>query len=133
MRERESIVQEWLHKAEGDFIATKMLLEPNDEKLYDTVCFHAQQCIEKLLKAVLIHHGQPFPKIHDLKRLAELVNSVLGKECIDLYEMGTLSVLGYECRYPGASAIKEDAQEAFDICSTAREKILEILNIREIY
>ncbi|HJT34386.1 MAG TPA: HEPN domain-containing protein [Pirellulales bacterium] len=39
----------------------------------DTVCFHAQQCVEKYLKAVLVLHATPFPKTHDLSVLVALL------------------------------------------------------------
>ena len=37
------------------------------------VCFHAQQAIEKLLKAVLVSHGAVFSRTHNLAHLAELL------------------------------------------------------------
>ena len=37
--------------------------------------FHAQQAVEKLLKAVLSHHGVTYGRTHDLGRLVELVES----------------------------------------------------------
>lgn len=36
------------------------------------VCFHAQQSIEKALKAVLTANGIPFRRIHDLDELARI-------------------------------------------------------------
>ena len=33
---------------------------------YDGVCFHAQQCIEKYLKAKLVEADIDFPKTHNL-------------------------------------------------------------------
>jgi HEPN domain-containing protein len=32
----------------------------------DTVCFHAQQCVEKHLKALLVLRAIVFPKTHDI-------------------------------------------------------------------
>ena len=46
------LAQEWLKKAEDGLQAAKWLLQapiPN----FDAVCFHAQQCAEKCLKALL--------------------------------------------------------------------------------
>lgn len=37
------------------------------------VMFHAQQCVEKYLKAFLIHLGIEFPKTHDIADLLELL------------------------------------------------------------
>ena len=44
---------EWIEKAEGDYITTQKLLPTTNPQLYDIICFHAQQCIEKYLKAWL--------------------------------------------------------------------------------
>jgi HEPN domain-containing protein len=38
----------------------------------DIVCFHAQQCVEKILKSFLLANGSEPPKIHDLSRLISL-------------------------------------------------------------
>ena len=40
-----------------------------------TVCFHAQQAAEKVLKALLVYHGERPPRTHDLV--------VLLTRCID--------------------------------------------------
>ena len=42
MREHERWVLEWFRKADSDLKAAEVLLH-SDEKLYDSVCFHAQQ------------------------------------------------------------------------------------------
>lgn len=56
----------WLAFAADDLHAAEALLEKDIPNL---VCFHAQQCIEKVLKFLLLDHHQPSPKIHDLKEL----------------------------------------------------------------
>ena len=35
----------------------------------DTVCFHAQQCVEKYLKALLVLHGIEFERVHQISAL----------------------------------------------------------------
>ena len=39
----------------------------------DTVCFHAQQCVEKYLKAFLVLEGIDFPKAHDIGKISALL------------------------------------------------------------
>ncbi|MBW1960508.1 MAG: HEPN domain-containing protein [Deltaproteobacteria bacterium] len=39
-----------------------------------TVCFHAQQCAEKYLKAFLTFKNIDFPKTHDIGELLALVS-----------------------------------------------------------
>lgn len=38
-------------------------------------CFHAQQAVEKDLKALIAAHGAEYPFVHDLKQLVELAAS----------------------------------------------------------
>ena len=66
------IINEWVQKVEGDFHSA--LREYRARKLpnYDAAGFHAQQCIEKYLKALLQKQQVPFHKIHDLLALMEL-------------------------------------------------------------
>ena len=44
---------EWIEKAEGDFGTAQRELSAAAPRNYDAVCFHAQQCAEKYLKAAL--------------------------------------------------------------------------------
>jgi len=62
----------WIEKAEQDFVSAG-ILSKRRAKLNDVVCFHSQQCVEKYLKALLIHHRVRFPKTHDLTELLNLL------------------------------------------------------------
>lgn len=53
MAESWSAVPEWMAKAEGDWEALEIFLSRDSPRLRDSVVFHAQQCVEKLLKARL--------------------------------------------------------------------------------
>ena len=70
-------VKEWIVKAEGDFTVASREMRARKSPNYDAVCFHCQQCIEKLMKALLIHCGVTPPKTHMLLTLDEL----LGPAC----------------------------------------------------
>ncbi len=72
-----ALVNEWIQKVEGDFVSA--LREYRARKLpnFDAAGFHAQQCIEKYLKALLQQHNVRFEKIHDLLALKELCLSLL--------------------------------------------------------
>jgi HEPN domain-containing protein len=43
---------------------------------FDAVCFHAQQCVEKLMKALLIHHNIVPPRTHNFTELDRLLRPV---------------------------------------------------------
>jgi HEPN domain-containing protein len=59
-------------KAASDAKAMRRLA--GDQEIEDdAVGFHAQQAIEKWLKAVIASRGLEFPKTHDLGRLLEIV------------------------------------------------------------
>ncbi len=49
----EDLVRAWVLKAEHDLLNIKNNLAA-PEVPWDTVCFHAQQCSEKYLKALLV-------------------------------------------------------------------------------
>lgn len=44
-------IKEWVDKATGDYHTASRELQVSHEPNFDAVCFHAQQCIEKLMKA----------------------------------------------------------------------------------
>jgi hypothetical protein len=58
-----SLTREWLLKAEGDFEIMESLSRSRRPRLHDGVCFHAQQCAEKYLKARLYEANVSFPPI----------------------------------------------------------------------
>ena len=68
-----TVVREWLVKADNDLTAAAQILKLGKAAPVETVCFHAQQCIEKYLKAMLVYRSIPFPKSHNIHVLLELV------------------------------------------------------------
>lgn len=57
-------------KAAHDLIAARAILAAGDA--FDMACFHAQQVVEKSLKAVLALYEIEYPWRHDLGELLEL-------------------------------------------------------------
>jgi HEPN domain-containing protein len=93
------------------------------------VCFHAQQCVEKYLKARLQEAGIPFPKIHDLTALLALLNSVEPSWESFRPELSTLTDFAVEVRYPGFSANQEIAEEMYGICANLRQVVRQRLGL----
>ena len=58
-----------LRMADRDMIAFRKMKNDPDFH-FATTCFHAQQAVEKCMKAVMFERGILFPPIHDLARLA---------------------------------------------------------------
>jgi HEPN domain-containing protein len=64
------------------------------------VSFHAQQCVEKYLKALLVLKGIEFPRTHDIEKLIELLP--LGVPVrLPVAAQRTLTTYGAMTRYPG--------------------------------
>ncbi|PZU97627.1 MAG: DNA-binding protein [Cyanobium sp.] len=101
MAEPWSAVPEWMAKAEGDWEALEILLTRNTPGLRDAVVFHAQQCVEKLLKARLIQLGHTVDKIHDPAILSRQLEAVDGQWSWDGEELADLSSGAVLARYPG--------------------------------
>jgi HEPN domain-containing protein len=122
-------VAEWVAKAEGDFLTAGRELRARKSPNYDAVCFHAQQCAEKYLKAVLQENNKHIPKIHnliELMLLCEGIDSSFEMLRADLVTMERYSV---RVRYPGETAIKEDAQSAYAASEVARSFVRQKLGL----
>lgn len=87
MSKAESNFHHWLQKAENDLLNIENHLAA-DRTPWDTVCFHAQQAAEKVLKAFLIYHREETPRTHDLTALLA--------RCVEIYP--GLSDLEEDCR-----------------------------------
>jgi uncharacterized protein len=61
---------QWLKFATEDLQVAEFVLP---QGLYAPVCFHAQQCVEKSIKAALIHQGTVPPRTHSIANLLKLL------------------------------------------------------------
>lgn len=122
------LVAQWMSKAEDDLLATQLLLS-EDMPLLNPACFHAQQAVEKFLKAYLTHVQREFPKTHSISTLLDLVASVDKKLADDLKEAEGLNPYAVESRYPGDAPqpSQEEARTALRLAQQARETILPTL------
>jgi HEPN domain-containing protein len=116
------IALEWAEKAEGDYrvAASQWGVE---EPVYDAICFHAQQCAEKYLKAWLVEQGIDFPKTHDLEILAKLCIPSLPELTALMDGLRFLTSFAVEIRYPGTSAARRDAKRCWQAALQARDLI----------
>jgi HEPN domain-containing protein len=106
------MAKEWIDKAEGDYKSASVQWDTNDP-VYDDICFHAQQCVEKYLKAWLAEKEMDFPKTHDLEALAKLCLNTLPKISELFDELRFLTAFAVEIRYPGTFAQKQDAERCW--------------------
>ena len=120
------VVQEWINKAEGDYLTATREADASPPN-YDAVCFHAQQCIEKLLKALLTTKGITPPKTHDLTVLANLLSCACPEWSWPIEPLRLLSSAAVMFRYPGESAGPEEADATLAACKEIRAYLLEFL------
>ena len=115
------LVAEWVEKAEGDFRVMQRELRSRRDPCFDAVCYHAQQCAEKFLKARLTSAGIDFAKTHSLTALLDQVLPAEPLWEIFRTDLSHLSAMGVAVRYPGESAEKEDARDSAARCRRFRE------------
>lgn len=114
------ITSEWVAKAEGDFAIVERESRARKNPSYDGVCFHAQQCAEKYLKARLAEAGLAFTKIHDLVALLDQVVAVEPTWELARVDLAFLSDFAVSFRYPGVAADRESALDARRRCRRFR-------------
>jgi HEPN domain-containing protein len=122
---------EWVAKAEGDLHTARRELSATDLQNYDAACFHAQQCVEKYLKARLVEAGLPFPKTHDLEALLNLALPIEPTWEELRTTVQVLTNMAVEVRYPGMDADAEDAAVAVKAAESVRGSIRVALKIEE--
>jgi len=119
---------EWKLKAEEDFQAAIFLLKSGKQCPTAAVGFHAQQCVEKYLKAVLVLKNMEFPKTHDIERLVGLLPlDVI--VTLPVSEQRTLTVYGTATRYPGdcEPVSTQDARKAVSAARRVRRQLRKLL------
>jgi HEPN domain-containing protein len=109
----------WVRHAEEDFTLARAALR-RKQPLASGACFHAQQCAEKYMKALLLSRGAEFPKTHDLLLLNNLcsANGILLE--IEPRHLNTLTDFAVRTRYPGNDPTAEDAKEAIALAKLVR-------------
>lgn len=65
------IAREWFEMGILDFESAKFLLNMRPMP-YEIICYHCQQCTEKLLKSFLALNGAQIQKTHDLPMLNKM-------------------------------------------------------------
>ncbi len=124
----ESQFEEWVAKAEEDFLAASTL---DPDLLASVVCFHCQQSAEKYLKAALARCGAPTHRTHNLIVLNDIV-AERDQEFASLYdELSILNPYSVVVRYPGVEVTPQDAQQALQAASRLRERIRRLLDLEQ--
>lgn len=87
-----------LESARRDILAFDRLAPMSD--MHDSILgFHAQQAVEKCLKAVLFKHDAMVPRTHDLDELLHLLASGLGLAVPHADQLDELNPFAVQARY----------------------------------
>ncbi len=130
MPERErlyAVVREWVFKAENDLANAVHTLKLGETCPTDTVCFHAQQCVEKYVKALLVLKGIDFPKVHDIEQLVARLPA-RARPNLTPEEQGKLTEYATGARYPGWGEIPlTEARRAVGVARRLRKEVRDLL------
>lgn len=122
-----ALVREWIDKAEGDLRTAEREGAVTDSPNWDAVCYHAQQAVEKYIKAVLQQKGKAVVRTHDLAALLPLAG-IAPEELGDLNDDAEwLTAFAVEVRYPGETADAEAAKRAVAAMRRFRDHLLAAL------
>ncbi len=92
--------QAWLQRAHSDLALAHTGLDSPDVLLEDS-CYHAQQCAEKALKALLVQRKIAFPRTHVLEVLVDLLKVAGVNVPSEVDEAFILTQYAVQTRYPG--------------------------------
>jgi HEPN domain-containing protein len=124
------LTSEWVEKAEGDFSTANREIRVRKAPNFDAVCFHAQQCAEKYLKALLQEADLPFGKTHHLISLLDLLLSSYPPWEILRPQLQNLNAYSVSIRYPGESADKAVARDALKLANIIRGEARKALGLQ---
>lgn len=126
----ESNYLDWVAKADSDLLNIENNLASRRVP-WDTVCFHAQQVVEKMLKAFIVHRGGIPPRTHDLVALLALC-LLYDPSVASLEEQcRILSYYAVSTRYPDdlADIGESEGLELVAACREIRAQMLDRLPI----
>jgi HEPN domain-containing protein len=91
-------LKNWIFRANEDISVIENLFKSDPELFASSICYHAQQAVEKFLKAYLVYKNIDFPKTHDL----DFLLSECKKTDNEVFEidLGSLTDFGVSIRYP---------------------------------
>lgn len=87
----------WIAKADSDLATADLVVKAGGP--FDTACYHAQQAIEKCLKAVLAFGGVAVPRTHNLEELGERAAEAMPMLELNVDKLAEITPFAVELRY----------------------------------
>lgn len=125
-----AVALEWVIKADEDLMVSAHLLKMGRNCPTATVGFHAQQCVEKCMKAMLSLRSINFHKTHDIETLiGQLPVDIVLVLPVDAQR--TLTTYATVTRYPGDydRVTLKDARQAVSWAHRIRRDIRAYLTL----
>ena len=120
---------EEVRAAEEDWAGMKRLQQPLTSDIYNLVCFLAQQCVEKYLKAWLQEANLRFPRTHDLNELLVLIVPTHPEWRKWHTDFNTFKPYAVDVRYGDYHADEADVEHAVRVCTEVRQAIRATLQL----
>jgi HEPN domain-containing protein len=119
-------VDQWLAFGVEDLHLARHGLGLKSQCPYRLIAYHAQQCVEKHLKAYLVFHQVDFPYTHNIARLLELCDQNTSTNWVEeLKQAEELTPFAITTRYPGQDdeVTKREAEIAVNVADQVREVV----------
>lgn len=109
------VIRNWLRHARSDLNLGKAALRTSGVFPEDA-CFHAQQCAEKALKALLLNLEVDYPRTHAIEVLLDLLKARGEEVPAGVDQAFELSQYAVQTRYPGEweAVTKKEATEKLE-------------------
>ena len=113
--------QEWLRRARSNLALARVGAQPG--VLLEDLCFEAQQCAEKALKAILVAGSRRFPRTHVISDLLTLIAEGGVDVPREIREAEILTPYAVAARYPGTG--EDVTQEELETALALAARVLE--------
>lgn len=130
--QNKNLVDKWCAFAEMDYLTAIHLSNNMYPKPREIICYHCQQAIEKMLKAILLAYGNAILKTHDLALLAENLQNFtdVSERILEICE--NLTPYGVKFRYPQELYLEDHhVAEALEDCKEIYEWLKEKIQVME--
>lgn len=119
--------QRWLEDAREELEAALILQE---HRKYRGSCYHAQQCAEKALKALLLEKGERPQRTHDIVQLLNRTRALGWDPDLEMEEAVFLNSI-YKGRYPAEEGLLPKGDPGVDDARRAVDSAKKILHYLE--
>ena len=125
------LTAEWIDYAEKDYDVAEYLMARGGKPVYDIICFHAQQSVEKHLKGYLVEHFIEVEKTHDLSRILDLILPLKPEWELHRSALNALTQFAVVNRYPNEMETidRETASDALEIAKEMRQLVRDELKL----